>query len=103
MPKNDQIWPVIGIFGLAGSFGALSVGWLVVVARGLYLASHLFTLWIYNTYDIMYIYIYGSLETILNKPFSLVHPTPGFVVHHSPDLPHLCRDVVGPYPCWYSG
>ena len=36
--QNDQIWPKIGIFGhfgpgLAGSFGALLVGWLVVVAR----------------------------------------------------------------------
>ena len=31
--------------GLAGSFGALLVGWLVVVARGLYLARHLFTLY----------------------------------------------------------
>ena len=30
--------------GLAGSFGALLVGWLVVVVRGLYLARHLFTL-----------------------------------------------------------
>ena len=29
---------------LAGSFGALLVGWLVVVVRGLYLARHLFTL-----------------------------------------------------------
>ena len=34
MPKNIQIWPEIGIFvhfglGLAGSFGALLVGWLV--------------------------------------------------------------------------
>ena len=49
MPKNDQIWPEIGIFvhfgsGLAGSFGALFVGWLVVVARRLYLARHLFAL-----------------------------------------------------------
>ena len=49
LPKNDQIWPEIGIFGLfgpglAGSFGALLVGWLVVLARGLYLARHLFTL-----------------------------------------------------------
>ena len=38
LSKNDQIWPKIGIFvhfgpGLAGSFGALLVGWLVVVAR----------------------------------------------------------------------
>ena len=34
-----------GHIGLAGSFGALLVGWLVVVARGLYLARHLFTLY----------------------------------------------------------
>ena len=49
LPKNDQIWPLIGILGRfgqghAGFFGALLVGWLVVVARGLYLARHLFTL-----------------------------------------------------------
>ena len=30
--------------GLANSFGALLVGWLVVLARGLYLARHIFTL-----------------------------------------------------------
>ena len=30
--------------GFAGSFGALLVGRLVVVARGLYLVRHLFTL-----------------------------------------------------------
>ena len=50
LPQNDQIWPKIGIFGQfgpghAGFFGALLVGRLVVVARGLYLARHLFTLW----------------------------------------------------------
>ena len=38
MPKNDPIWPEIGISihfgpGFASSVGALSVGWLVVVAR----------------------------------------------------------------------
>ena len=49
MPKTDQIWPEIGIFGhlgpgLAGSFNARLVSWLVVMARGLYLARHLFTL-----------------------------------------------------------
>ena len=49
LPQNDQIWPKIGIFGQfgpghAGFFGALLVGGLVVVARGLYLARHLFTL-----------------------------------------------------------
>ena len=37
-PKNDPIWPEIGISihfgpGLAGSVGALSAGWLVVVAQ----------------------------------------------------------------------
>ena len=50
LPQNDQIWPQIGIFGQfrpghAGLFSALLVGRLVVVARGLYLARHLFTLW----------------------------------------------------------
>ena len=49
LPKNDQIWSKICIFGHlepgpAGSFGAPLVGWLVVVARGLYLARHLFAL-----------------------------------------------------------
>ena len=49
LPKNDQIWPKNGIFGQfgpghAGLFGALFVGRLVVVARGLYLARQLFTL-----------------------------------------------------------
>ena len=49
LPQNDQIWPKIGIFGQfgpghAGFFGALLVGQLAVVARGLYLARHLFTL-----------------------------------------------------------
>ena len=51
LPQNDKIWPKLGIFGWygpghAGFFGALLVGRLVVVARGLYLARHLFTLWI---------------------------------------------------------
>ena len=48
--QNDQIWPRTGIFGQfgpghAGLFSALLVGPLVVVARGLYLARHLFTLY----------------------------------------------------------
>ena len=50
-PARDQIWFIIGIFGQfgpghAGLFGALLVGRLVVVARRLYLARHLFTLYI---------------------------------------------------------
>ena len=49
--QNDQIWPKIGIFGWygpghAGLFSALLVGRLVVVTRGLYLARHLFTIYI---------------------------------------------------------
>ena len=52
-PRTTKFGPKIGIFvhfgpGIAGSFGALSVGWLV--ARGLYLARHLFTLYTYH-YD----------------------------------------------------
>ena len=51
LPKKVQIWPENGIFvhfgpGLASSFGALFVGWLVVMARGLYLARHLSTLFV---------------------------------------------------------
>ena len=38
LPQNVFSWAHIG---LAGSFGALLVGWLVVVVRGLYLARHL--------------------------------------------------------------
>ena len=71
LPQNDQIWPKIGIFGQfgpghAGFFGALLVGRLVVVARGLYLARHLFTLLLLLlTY---YHYIH-------NVNFPWVHPT----------------------------
>ena len=52
LPKNDQIWPKTGIFGQFGPglFSALLMGRLVVVARGLYLARHLFTLSIYIIY-----------------------------------------------------
>ena len=39
-----MIPPPLAHIGLAGLFGALWVGWLVVVVRGLYLARHLFTL-----------------------------------------------------------
>merc|ERR1712223_1339553 len=50
LPKNDQVWPKTGIFGQfgpghAGLFSALLVGRLVVVARGLYLARHLTTIY----------------------------------------------------------
>ena len=45
LPQNDQIWPKIGIFG---QLCALLVSRLVVVARGLYLARHLFTLFTFT-------------------------------------------------------
>ena len=46
-PKTTKFGPNLAFLSIAGSFGALSVGRLVVVARGLYLARHLFTLWGY--------------------------------------------------------
>ena len=45
LPKTTQLGQKLAFLpGLAGSFGSLLVGWLVFVARGLYLARHLFTL-----------------------------------------------------------
>ena len=69
MPKNDQIWPKIGIFGQfgpghAGLFNALLVGRLVVVARGLYLARHLFTLFYYAVPSSKYIFFEVGPDTI---------------------------------------
>ena len=43
-----QKWPNLAFLFIAGSFGALLVGWLVVVSRGLYLARHLFTLYYWS-------------------------------------------------------
>ena len=43
-PKTTQFGPKLAFLSIAGSFGALLAGRLVVVARGLYLARHLFTL-----------------------------------------------------------
>ena len=47
-PKTTQFGPKLAFLTIACSFGALLVGWLVVVARGMYLARHLFTLLIYD-------------------------------------------------------
>ena len=43
-PETTKLGPNLAFLTIAGSFGALLMGWLVVVARGLYLARHLFTL-----------------------------------------------------------
>ena len=42
--KTTKSSPKLAFLTVAGSFGALLIGRLVVVARGLYLARHLFTL-----------------------------------------------------------
>ena len=48
LPQSDQVWPEIGIFGHLGQALPAHLvplgGWLVVVACGLYLARHIFTL-----------------------------------------------------------
>ena len=72
MPKNNQIWPKIGIFGQfgpghAGLFNAL----LVVVARGLYLARHLFTL---------FVFVF-SPENIVRSPLATAIPHGGSRKH----------------------
>ena len=41
--KVSKFSPEFAFLSIAGSFGTLLVGWLVVVARGLYLARYLFT------------------------------------------------------------
>ena len=43
--KTTKFGPKLAFLFIAGLFSVLVVGWLVVVARGLYLARHLFTLW----------------------------------------------------------
>ena len=75
-PKRPNL-AKIGIFGRfgpghAGFFGALLVGQLVVVVRGLYLARHLFTLYvIYFQYPGKE---YSPRTTATNQPtFSLIH------------------------------
>ena len=42
--KTTKFSPKLAFLTIAGAFGALLMGWLVVVARGLYLVRHLFTL-----------------------------------------------------------
>ena len=43
-PETTKFGLNLAFLTIGGSFGALLMGWLVVVARGLYLARHLFTL-----------------------------------------------------------
>ena len=74
LPKNDPIWPEIGFFlSIAGSFGALLVGRLVVVARGLYLARHLFTLFSYLPIWLIRFAIQNLVLTDFGKKKKKVH------------------------------
>ena len=74
MPKNDKIWPEIGIFGhfgpgLAASFGALSVGWLVVVARGcISQATYLLYTILFSSFD-SFKNMYNALILLLVMKF----------------------------------
>ena len=64
--RNRQFWSLGP--SLAGSFGALLMGWLGVVARRLYLARHLFTLYQqpHNTFAVK-----RSLSKFQNKLISI--------------------------------
>ena len=53
-PETTKFGPNLAFLTIAGSFGALLMGWLVVVARGLYLARHLFTLLRHLKHGIVY-------------------------------------------------
>ena len=83
LPQNDQILPKIGIFGQfgpghAGLFGALFVGRLVVVARGLYLARHLFTLYSGNRRFNLLVYLTLS---VYSHTFSFLTCAKSFQYH----------------------
>ena len=59
---------VLALTGLAGLFGALLVGWFVVVARGLYLARHRFTLFL--QFCFLYSSVFsGDVVFSLDLPF----------------------------------
>ena len=81
-PVKKRIWPKIGIFGQFGPglFSALLMGRLVVVARGLYLARHLFTL----------------LSVIdCHKPHSIASQFVHHVHHNSHYNAHSCPTYLG--------
>ena len=59
---------ILALTGLAGLFGALLVGWFVVVARGLYLARHRFTLFL--QFCFLYSSVFsGDVVFSLDLPF----------------------------------
>ena len=48
------------------SYGALLVGWLVVVARGLYLARHLYTLFVMTMVTLMFDKKSSEIESLID-------------------------------------
>ena len=75
LPQNDQMWPKIGNFGhfgpgLAGSFVALLVGWLVVVVREMYLARYLLTLYstMFHMHSIQFSYNNSNVVSFRTEP-----------------------------------
>ena len=82
-PKTTKFSLKLAFLSIAGSFGALLLGWLVVAARGLYLARHLFTLFyvkeVFNfpNKKVLYNFHLSNFPTIANMKNSpirnLVH------------------------------
>ena len=91
LPKNDQIWPKSGIFGQFGPglFSALLMGRLVVVARGLYLARHLFTL-----------FIKANLNKLgcVKRTIVITIDTCMYIIIFQPALLYLCNDALHSHP-----
>ena len=82
-PKTTKFGPNFGIFGqfwpgYAGVFSALLVGRLVVVARGLYLARHLFTLYSGNRRFNLLVYLTLS---VYSHTFSFLTCAKSFQYH----------------------
>ena len=88
LPQNMFSWADIG---LAGSFGALLAGWLVVVARGLYLARHLFTLFKFDCFLKGLQQLFLFYELVLIKNSNSVSIVPFFR-----GLPEECLHVRSP-------
>ena len=60
-PKATKFGPKLAFLTIAGKFGALLMGWLVGVARGLYLARHLFTLFLDALASLVSMFDSGSI------------------------------------------
>ena len=93
-PRTTKFGPNFGIFGQfgpghAGVFDVLLVGWLVVEARGLYLARHLFTLIHRRMFDI---FLY-SVEKA-NHGFNFASKSIFFILTH--------QSGVGASSCMYA-